>query len=141
MASGVEHDKVAAGVGFRSQTGGRVLLVYPSYFSVLQPHRQIKKEEVEVEDVYDVSLSRMQYFKFKLELLQSLSGSNKVFSRPYSTVSSFPLPLQACDQPDAFEPRLLPAALPRCGSGPISGSWGDGGKWRRRRGRGRAAGN
>ena len=80
----------------------------------------------------------MQYLNLKLDLLQSLAGSKKTFLGPLF-VSSFSL--QACDQPDAIEPRLLPAALPRSGSGPISGSWGDGGKWRRRRGHGRAAGN
>ncbi len=77
----------------------------------------------------------MQYFNVKLDLLQSLAGSKKVFFLGPLFVSSFPL--QACDQLDAFEPRLLPAALPRSGGGPIAGSWGDGG----RRGRGRAARN
>ncbi len=82
MASGAEHDKVAAGVGFRSQTGGRegVASLFVVFFPVSQPHRQRKRV---VEDVDDVSQSRMQCFKFKLDLLQSLAGSNKVFSRPH----------------------------------------------------------
>ncbi len=138
MASGVEHDKVAAGVGFRSQTGGKegVASLSVVFFPVSWPHGQRKRV---VEDVDDFFQSRMHYFNLKLYLLQSLAGSKKVFF--FGPLFVYSLPLQACDQPDAFEPCLLPAALPRSGRGPIAGSWGDGGKWRRRRGHGRAARN